>query len=749
MVLPGRWLLQTAAQIAWLGKMDSGKSSPWFLWGPHVSMAKARLQIALPEDPFYDLKENRSPGRDGALIMASPKPLKTPKTTRSRERRLECLQWALETAQDQQVALLEGARAQLESARAHAAHVEGQVAQLQGKLAYVAECRHAEHSTYQGEVAKLKSEMLGLSHENKALTALLDSRAKEHEAQLAGLVQKHASEKEEHVDKEEALAKEKGDALAEVQSLRVAMESARKGCEGLERKRDQLQKEVRGLEGLRKARDDALAEARGLKADLANAQLNVKKTMKEKAEGLRASESRLAACRMDLESVRKEKDNVQKENESVRKENEDVGTENEKVRKLNERLQREVRLWRQEYEWDKVAREKAAAEAEKAESARARARKDLESALSRLVESQRARAGLQRELAEGLEVLAGVKRHQEAAEKAYKERVSELEDEVRRLRATGAAGFGGFGRAAGQTSPEAGVTSAVLGAPGSGGCQAETDPRMRRADSAHPVARSNATSSERPGVNTSVKFEATKGGPSFFAEQPAQKTAVPAFELGTGDSAPGVERNPLGNRRKVLVARRPAIKKDVGAGEEGINLDYTNQLAVTAFGSVACAEPQKGFGPFSGPLNLSGPLESGAAFKSLSRCSGTSAEEELAAEESQRGCDTCRRGGGPEAETGSAVRREGHVSDTVQRRRVVGCLRKQVRMDALFEAMLSPTRQRRVLGFRRSGRNAVGPLSRRRGRFPVTGARRLVPELLPLVALLIRRDQSKSLMMKD
>lgn len=40
-------------------------------------MAKARLQISLPEDPFYDLKENRSPGRNGGNIMVRTRDLRT------------------------------------------------------------------------------------------------------------------------------------------------------------------------------------------------------------------------------------------------------------------------------------------------------------------------------------------------------------------------------------------------------------------------------------------------------------------------------------------------------------------------------------------------------------------------------------------------------------------------------------------------------------------------------------------------
>jgi hypothetical protein len=36
-----------------------------------ASMGKAKLQISLPEDPFYDLKENRSPMRSGGYMMVS------------------------------------------------------------------------------------------------------------------------------------------------------------------------------------------------------------------------------------------------------------------------------------------------------------------------------------------------------------------------------------------------------------------------------------------------------------------------------------------------------------------------------------------------------------------------------------------------------------------------------------------------------------------------------------------------------
>lgn len=603
-------------------------------------------------------------------------------------------------------------------------------------------------------MAKLKSEKHGLLHENKALSALLESRTKEHETQLADLVQKQASEKKTYIERNEALAKEKGDALAEVRSLRVALESAYKGCKNLEMERDRLQKEVRDSEGLRKERDAALAEARGSKADLANAHQILKRTTKEKAglaEALRASESRMAACRGDLESVRKERDAVRKQNESVRKEYDDVRSESESVRQEMESVRKEVGTLREELEREKVARERAAAEADKAESARARARKDLEAALTRLVESQRARAGLQRELAEGLEVLAGVRRHQEAAEKAYRERVFELEDEVRRLRATGVAGFGGFGRTAGQTSAQGGVTSVGLGTAGSDGCQAaESDSKgIRRAHTAQPgfgvfgntPERLGVNIPERLGVNASVAGEATRGGPTFLAEEPAPKIGVPGFELGSGDCVTGGKRNPLGNRRKVLVARRPAVKKEIGPGDEARRLGFTN-LAVTAFGSPAsgmiAGHHQELGRSFAGPSEMVGRPESGDDTNGASRCE----KGEAAAEGSKWDCDRCRakiggvRGGGSLAESGSKVPEEKRARETMQLRRLMSCLKKQVQMDALFGTMLQ-MEQRRVSGFGRLGRNAAGSQGRRSGRFPGRSARRPVPELLPLVALLI------------
>ncbi|GAQ84839.1 hypothetical protein KFL_002080160 [Klebsormidium nitens] len=370
-------------------------------------MVKLRFQIALPEDPFRELEENWSADKSKAHTM--PQAAEIPQIALAgTPPRLPPV--GAGDAEEQQVALLQGARAQQVCARARAAHLESQV-------------------------AKLRLEKLGLTRQNEVLADLITRHAKEHEAKLAGLLLKHDSERVELVKRhhkvEEALVKQNGDALAEAQRWKVAMEGVWKEIWGLDTERKELRKKGRSL---RKERDAARAEARGWQVDLARAQQRLKRVTIADLEAPRTS---LAICCAEVESVRKENESVRKENESVhrenenvRKENESVRKESESVRKENERLRKDAESVQKDVEsfekeadalWEELervegAKKTAIAEAETAEGARARARTELEAAVTRLVESQQARAGLQRELADALAALDGVKRHHATGE---------------------------------------------------------------------------------------------------------------------------------------------------------------------------------------------------------------------------------------------------------------------------------------------------------------------------------------------
>lgn len=271
--------------------------------------------------------------------------------------------------------------------------------------------------------------------ENEVLADLITRHAEEHEAKLAGLVLHHDSKRialfKEQVRLDDKLAKQKGDALAEVQSWKVALYDARNGAIDVEAERDELWKE---RQSLRKQRDAARAEARGLQVDLANVQRTLKNVTRD---DIQAPRTTLALCCAKHETVRKVDESVRKENESVRKEHESVRTEVDSVREENESVRRKADALRKELERARGTAKMAIFEAKWADCAHARARKELESALTSLAELQRGRARLQRELADALEALDGVKRHHATAENTARERLAALEEEVRRVTSAG------------------------------------------------------------------------------------------------------------------------------------------------------------------------------------------------------------------------------------------------------------------------------------------------------------------------
>jgi hypothetical protein len=564
---------------------------------------------------------------------------------------------------------------------------------------------------------------------------VISSLKTEHEKQLEDLVLKHKSERSQYLEdfakKEEALLKERGKALAEGRELRRALESAQKEFTELEMERNravekakQVKQDLWGLEGLKKSledeleglrkglesanrgRDGAAAETRSVKAELASARQGLRVLGVEKRELMEVAKS----CRADVAKLRDE-----------------------------------MEALRAEVERERAAKEKAILEWERAEGARTKARKDLEAALTRLVESKRARSALQTEISQGLEVLAGVKRDQEGVEAAHNERVLQLQAEICRLRSL-------------LERPSSDQSSGlwVLG----------------------PEQTSRTAKTSTPGEMTAVGFcttaQSQQGKWSFDvsscwgmavqADGEEGKTERPnlvdgkpghcSFEVGCARSSSfGLKKNGVPGRRKGPVARKLGVKGETGTGQEAGK--EANSAAHKATGSSlstgGLTGSLAGFQGFGRPFALaaSSKESSGACGKmeqdetaagGLHVCSPQAEEMIKRTRDARQGCDTCQEKTGGTS-TGYLKRDKPVTVRAPNLKKLMGIFGKQGPMSAVLARAMSPAEERRIWGLRQRPRVKGVTLMKRNGCLRKRTMRQLVMEVLSLIAFLVQLER--------
>jgi hypothetical protein len=571
---------------------------------------------------------------------------------------------------------------------------------------------------------------------------MISSLNTEHEKQLEDLVLKHKSEKSRYVEdcakKEEALLKERGKAIAEGRELRRALESAQKEFTDLEVERNravekakQAKQDLWGLEGLKKSLED---ELEGLRKGLENAKRGRDGAVAE----ARSVKAELSSARQGFRVLGAEKRELMEEAKSCRAD----------VAKLRE----ETEALRAEVERERAAKEKAISEWERAECARTKARKNLEAALTRLVESQRARSALQTEVSQGLEVLAGVKRDQEGAEAAHNERVAQLEAEICRLRSLLERPSSGVWELGAEQTSRAAKTSTSGGTTCIGN-QAEVGITEGGFTEVCSTAQGKWSFDVSSCWGMAVQAEGEEGK----NERPNLVDGKPehcSFEVGCARSSSfGVKKNGVNGRRKGPVARKPGVKGEIGTGQEAGKeansaAHKATGLSLSTGGLTGNLAGFQGFGrPFA--LAASRNKNSGACDKleqddpaaSRMHLSCSKAKEMIKSIwDLRQGCNTFQEKTGGTS-TGY-LKRERPLTDRSPRlKKLMGIVRKQGPVSAVFTRAMSPAEERRVWGLRQPPRVKGVTLMERNGRLRKRSMRQLVMEVLSLIAFLVQLER--------